>query len=166
MNNFLSKGLVMVAGLAGLPAIAVHANPTSAGESVSRNEDPRISSLRRFFLRNNSPAVEFADLFVREADHNGLDWRLLPGLAVVESGGGKRCTAHNLFGWMNGKAAFSSFAEAIQTVSWHLSNSRFYRHKSLDRMLLTYNNDPLYPTRVKQVMYMISPTVEVAMVRN
>ena len=119
-----------------------------------------------FFVRNNSPAVELSEIFVREADHNGLDWRLLPGLAVVESGGGKRCVSHNLFGWMNGKATFSSFSEAIRTVSWHLSNSRYYRHKSLDRMLMTYNNDPQYPTRVKQVMYLISPTVEVAMARN
>lgn len=157
----------MVAGLAGLPAIAVHADPTPAENAQIRdNTDPRILSLRRFFQRTNSPAEFFSELFVREADHHGLDWRLLPGLAVVESGGGKRCQKFNLFGWMNGKASFNSFAEAIRTVSWHLSNSRYYRNKSLDRMLATYNSDPRYGARVKSVMYLISPTVRIAMARN
>jgi hypothetical protein len=167
MKNLLSKGLVMFAGIAGVPAMAAQADPQPAEKAqVRSDEDPRILSLRRFFQRNNSPAESLSDVFVREADNNGLDWRLLPGLALIETGGGKHCKRHNLFGWRNGKASFESFTEAIRQVSWSLSNSRFYKDKPLDKMLLTYNKDPRYRVKVKSVMSLISPTeqpVELAM---
>ncbi len=126
---------------------------------IRSNEDPRILSLRRFFQRNNSPAQHLSDVFIREADTNGLDWRLLPGLALVESGGGKHCQKFNLFGWKNGKASFVSFTDGIRQVAWNLSNSHYYRNKSIDRMLLTYNKDPQYRVKVMSVMRRISPSV-------
>ena len=156
----------MFAGIAGLPAMTVAQAETQPAEKaqIRSNEDPRILSLRRFFQRNNSPAQHLSDVFIREADNNGLDWRLLPGLALIESGGGKHCQKFNLFGWMNGRASFESFTDGIRQVAWHLSNSRYYKNKSVDRMLLTYNKDPQYRVRVRSAMRMISPTVEIAMV--
>jgi hypothetical protein len=163
MKNLLSKGLVMFAGIAGIPAVAAQADPQPAEKAQIRfNEDPRILSLRSFFQKNNAPAELLSETFIREADHNGLDWRLLPGLALVESGGGKHCQKHNLFGWKNGKASFESFAEGIRQVAWYLSNSHLYRYKSIDGVLRTYNKDPMYRKKVKSVMALISPTVEVA----
>lgn len=167
MKNLLPKGLVMVAGITGLPGMLVKADPNTTGKAQIRSsEDPRISSVRRFFQRYNSPVQELSAVFVREADQNGLDWRLLPGLALIESGGGKHCQKFNLFGWKNGKASFESFADGIRQVAWQLSNSRFYRHKSVDRVLLTYNKDPMYRQRVWSAMRGISPTVEIAMLGN
>jgi hypothetical protein len=164
MKNLLSKGLVVAAGIAGISGIVVNATPSQTAEKaqIRSNEDPRILSLRRFFKRHQSPAQHLSEVFVKEADHNNLDWRLLPGLALVESGGGKRCQRHNLFGWENGKASFSSFAEGIRKVAWHLSNSHLYRNKSLDRVLLTYNKNPEYRKKVLMVMNMISPSADVA----
>lgn len=154
----------MIAGFTGLPGMLVKADPNPAAKAQIRsNEDPRILSLRRFFQRHNSPAQSLSDVFVREADQNGLDWRLLPGLAMIESGGGKHCMRFNLFGWKNGMASFESFADGIRQVAWQLSNSRFYRYKSIDRVLLTYNKDPLYRKRVMSTMRGISPTVEIAL---
>ena len=154
----------MFAGITGLPAMAAQTDTQPAEKAqVRSNEDPRILSLRRFFQRNNSPAQHLSDVFIREADVNGLDWRLLPGLALVETGGGKHCQKFNLFGWMNGKASFESFTDGIRQVAWHLSNSKYYRHKSVDRLLLTYNKDPMYRVRVRSVMQLISPSVEIAM---
>jgi hypothetical protein len=161
MRNLLSKGLVVFAGIAGIPAVAAQADPQPPEKAQIRlDQDPRIQSLRQFFQRNNSPAEALSDVFIREADSNGLDWRLLPGLALIETGGGKNCKRHNLFGWRNGKASFESFTEAIREVSWYLSNSRFYKDKSLDKKLLTYNKDPRYRAKVKSVMSLISPTLE------
>jgi hypothetical protein len=165
MKNLLSKGLVVFAGIAGISGIAARTEASQPAEKaqIRPNEDPRILSLRRFFQRHKSPAQHLSEVFVREADHNNLDWRLMPGLALIETGGGKHCrTRYNLFGWKNGKASFDSFAEGIRQVAWHLSNSHFYRNKSVDRMLLTYNKNPDYRKKVKSVMAMISPTVEVA----
>jgi hypothetical protein len=165
MRNLLSKGLVMFAGVTGIPALAVAQIVTQPAEKaqIRSNEDPRILSLRRFFQRNNSPAQHLSDVFIREADNNGLDWRLLPGLALIESGGGKHCQKFNLFGWMNGRASFESFSDGIRQVAWHLSNSRYYKNKSVSRMLLTYNKDPMYRVRVMSAMRLISPSVEIAM---
>ena len=161
MKNLLSKGLVMFAGIAGITGIAAQTEPQPAEKAQIRsNEDPRILSLRRFFQRHKAPAEHFSEVFVKEADAYNLDWRLLPGLALVESGGGKHCRRHNLFGWKNGEASFASFAAAIREVAWFLSNSDLYKNKSIDRMLLTYNRNPLYRKKVKQVMRMISPSVE------
>jgi len=163
MKNLLSKGLVVFAGIAGVSGIAMQAEPKPVGEAqIRQNEDPRIQSLRRFFQRHNSPAQHLSEVFVREADYNNLDWRLLPGLALVESGGGKHCIRYNLFGWANGTASFRSFADGIRQVAWYLSNSRIYRNKSLDRLLLTYNKNPEYRIKVKSVMRMISSNVELA----
>lgn len=158
----------MFAGVAGVPAFAVaqtNIQPTEKAQ-IRADEDPRVLSLRSFFKRNNSPAQHLSDVFIREADNNGLDWRLLPGLALIESGGGKHCQRFNLFGWMNGKASFDSFTDGIRQVAWHLSNSRFYKNKSLDGMLLTYNKDPMYRVRVRSAMRLISPSVQLAMIHN
>lgn len=155
----------MFAGVAGLPALGAQIdNQPPEKAQVRSDEDPRILSLRRFFQRNNSPAQHLSDVFIREADLNGLDWRLLPGLALVESGGGKHCQKFNLFGWRNGKASFDSFTDGIRQVAWYLSNSKFYRNKSVDRLLLTYNKDPMYRVKVRSAMRLISPTVEIAMI--
>ena len=67
---------------------------------------------------------------------------------------------------MNGKASFESFSDGIRQVAWHLSNSRYYRHKSLDNVLLTYNKDPQYRIKVKSAMRLISPTLNMAMVSD
>jgi hypothetical protein len=168
MRNLLSKGLVMFAGVAGVPAMMLAQTNTQPAEKaqIRTDEDPRILSLRKFFQKNNSPAQHLSEVFIREADNNGLDWRLLPGLALVESGGGKHCQRFNLFGWMNGKASFESFTDGIRQVAWHLSNSRYYRNKSVSRILLTYNKDPMYRTRVMYVMRLISPSIEMAMVNE
>ncbi len=158
----------MFAGVTGVSALAVAQMNMQPAEKaqIRADEDPRVLSLRRFFQRNNSPAQHLSDVFIREADNNGLDWRLMPGLALVESGGGKHCQRFNLFGWMNGKASFESFTDGIRQVAWHLSNSRFYRNKSVDNMLLTYNKDPMYRVRVRSAMRLISPSVQLAMVHN
>ncbi len=152
----------MVAGLAGIPAMVAQSDPQPPEKAqVRSNEDPRILSLRRFFQRHNSPVQHLSEVFIKEADNNNLDWRLLPGLALVESGGGQHCQKFNLFGWMNGKAAFTSFTDGIRQVAWFLSNSHYYRNKSVDRVLLTYNPDPTYRAKVLSVMAMISPTQQI-----
>jgi len=164
MISFLSQGLVLVAGIAGVnaPPVQTEAMPAEKAQ-IRSDEDPRVVSVRNFFRKFQSPAEVVSDVFVREADSNGLDWRLLPGLAMVESGGGKRCIRHNLFGWANGKVGFSSFADAIRQVSWHLSNSRFYKDKTLDNLLSTYNRNPNYRLQVKKAMRLVSPSIELAM---
>jgi len=154
----------MAAGLAGIPALVAQADPQPAEKAQIRSqEDPRIQSLRRFFQKHQSPAGTLSDVFVQEADNNNLDWRLMPGLALIETGGGKHCRHHNLFGWSNGHASFGSFSESIRQVAYQLSNSHYYRNKNLEVVLRLYNRNPGYTRLVKAVMRGISPTVEIAL---
>ena len=65
--------------------------------------------------RNNAPLADYADKFVEVANKYGLDYRLLPAISVIESGGGKSLfRAYNAWGY--GKYSFNSFEEGIEIV--------------------------------------------------
>jgi hypothetical protein len=117
--------------------------------------DSRLQQLKAFFRELNSPAEHLAPDFLKASDRYRHDWRLLPSIAVVETGGGKVAPNNNLMGWSSGTVRFRTPAEGIHTVAERLANSGYYRYKSLDEMLETYNPVGGYPQRVREVMQMI-----------
>jgi hypothetical protein len=135
-------------------------NPTDAMKCIK--SDPRLNVLQRFFRKSDCPAERLSDVFLFEADEHKLDWRLLPSLAMVESGGGKAYRRNNVFGWANGDVFFSTISEGIHQVADRLTNSRFYRNKTLLAKLQTYNPNAGYAEKVQAVMSRISPTVVVS----
>lgn len=158
MKRFLPSGLIF-AGVLGIATAGTQAN-----QDVTKNRkkfDLREAILRRFLRDKNCPDQEYAGLFITEADTHGLDWRLLPSLALVESGGGKTAKGYNLFGWGNGKFSFESISEAIHTVAVALGHGKAYRGKDLDGKLATYNHGADYGAMVRQIMNQISPRVQV-----
>lgn len=119
--------------------------------------DRRLVILQRFFQERDCPINKFARDFLEAADQNGLDWRLLPSISLLESGGGKDYEKNNIFGWDNCKQNFPSIRDGIHAVAERLANSRLYHDKNLDDLLRTYNPArPDYPRRVKSVMSQIS----------
>jgi hypothetical protein len=121
-------------------------------------QDPRHSRLEEFF--EGRPAEKFAGRFLEESDSHGLDWRLLPALAFVETGGGKRVKReNNWFGWNSGRARFATVEDAIHTIAEKLTESVLYRGKSLNAKMRTFNRHPSYPARVRRVMGNIGPLV-------
>ena len=155
MKKILSSGLVF-AGMLSSP-IAVTNAETPDPVSVYGN-DPRLESLNRFFQKGDCPAQDFSAEFLLVADQNNLDWRLLPSISIVESGGGREARNNNLFGWDGGKAIFASVRAGIHDVARRLGNSKIYRDKSVDEILRIYNPDASYPGIVKSVMRRISPS--------
>lgn len=139
------KEFVVMAGLLTVPAIGFTKGPKEA-------QDPRQTRLERFFVDHASPLVKHAADFIAAADKNGLDWRLLPSISIVESGGAKDYKDNNIFGWDCGRSKFSSIRAAIHTIAEKLSTSRLYRHKNVDQILKTYNSRPEYSLRVKSLM--------------
>ena len=156
MMRWFSNGLVVFAGMVSLP-MAVSPRLAHNLAPDYRN-DPRLSSLRRFFDRLECPAWKYSVVFLEAADHYGLDWRLLPSLSVVESTGGKAARNNNLLGWNSGRAHFANPSEGIHAVGYYLSHSDRYRDKDLDEVLATYNPNEEYAARVKSVMQRISPS--------
>jgi len=114
--------------------------------------DSRVIQLRRFLQARDCPISRFAPDFIAAADRFALDWRLLPSISYVESGGGKEYRGNNIFGWGNGVQAFPSIRAGIRVVASRLAKSSLYRDKSLDDVLRTYNPDLAYGARVKAVM--------------
>ena len=120
-----------------------------------RQDDPRLTSLARFFHTMNSPLEKLASVFINEADAHHLDWRLLPSLSFVESTGGRVAHGNNVFGWNNGKMSFRSVSECIHVVATSLANSPMYKDKGLIQKLRTYNRDPKYVSSVQTAMRQI-----------
>ena len=90
----------------------------SAEELNKLDEDKlKAQKIELFFRvnRGSAPLAEYAQKFVEVANKYGLDYRLLPAIATVESGGGKsNFRSYNAWGW--GNKGFTSFEEGIEVV--------------------------------------------------
>ena len=92
-------------------------------------------------------------MFVRAADDNGLDWRLLPAISIVETTGGKHGTPSNIFGWDSGRARFKSVEAGILYVAERFARSPIYAGRTALGILHKYNPArKLYPPKVTTVM--------------
>lgn len=154
MRKLVSKGVLVVAGVLFSTGAVGH-----AVAQTDLSDDPRLVRLQDFFRTMRCPVQDFAAEFLIAADRHSLDWRLLPSIAVVETGGGKTAENNNIFGWKSGKANFPSVQAAIYLVASQLANSRLYKDKDLNGVLATYNRRPAYPPLVKSVMGRIGPRV-------
>lgn len=124
--------------------------------------DPRTARLRRFFTNLHCPVLGMAEDFVHAADDNHLDWRLLPSISVIESGGGKAYRNNNIFGWNNGLQPFPSIRAGLNLVAFKLGQSPLYRNQNLFGKLRLYNPDASYTSKVIEVMNRISPVADVS----
>lgn len=126
------------------------------GQQPEAKFDPRLPILQNFFAARHCPIRDLASEFLKAADNNGLDWRLLPSISFVESGGGKVQRNNNIFGWNSGRHRFASIREAIYATAAKLAHSKLYVNKDTDHILWTYNPIPRYGERVKNVMRSIA----------
>ena len=144
---------VVAAGLLAAPLSFGLLGQTPA--SPAATNDSRLHVLENFFAARHCPIRQFAADFLIAADQNGLDWRLLPSISLVESGGGKNQRNNNIFGWNSGKHRFSSVQASIYATAGKLAHSKLYRNKDLAGILRTYNTRPQWGERVKAVMQSI-----------
>ena len=141
---------VLACGLWATCAMGADSNKPEA-----KPEDDRITKLRNFFLAQRSPLAQHAEAFLGASDKHGLDWRLMPSLAMVETGGITR--NNNVFGWGNGRIRFSSISESIHVIAERLTNALPYRNKTLEGKLRAYNPvNKSYATHVQEIMSSIS----------
>ena len=173
-----SKQLMILVGLIALPITMRLERIASAGTIPARpapepspnlnsplNPDPepsvkpdiRTLRLRSFLGRLRCPVAYLAQDFIEAADDNQLDWRLLPSISVVESGGGKAARNNNIFGWNNGNQLFPTLRAGINQVAFKLGKSALYRDKDSEAKLRIYNPDETYAHTVIDVMNRISP---------
>jgi hypothetical protein len=132
--------------------------PIAAKQLEPVSPDPRTIRLKKFFNKLHCPVFDLADEFIHAADDNRLDWRLLPSISVIESGGGKAYRNNNIFGWNQGLQEFPTIRAGIHHVAFKLAKSPLYRNRDLLGKLRLYNPNEAYPGSVLTVMNRISPT--------
>jgi len=167
--RFFSKQLMVAVGLLALPITlrlekVADAAPQPTKQPVRpvqpESVDARTLRLKKFLGRLHCPVAPLADDFVNAADDNHLDWRLLPSISVIESGGGKAYRNNNIFGWNNGAQPFTTIRSSIHEIAYKLGRSSLYRNRDVVGKLRLYNPDLSYADRVLDVMRRISPVVE------
>ncbi|MDP2637611.1 MAG: hypothetical protein Q8P26_00945 [Candidatus Levybacteria bacterium] len=103
-----------------------------SAENVFGNDiifkDARIEIVKQFFQRYKSPLEPFAKDIVKAADTYGLDYRLLPAIAMQESNVCHKIIANSYNCWgfgIYGKKVtrFENYPQAIETVSRTLAKN-------------------------------------------
>jgi hypothetical protein len=145
----------------------------------NKEEDPAIKlkqdaltvqaeAIDAYFAKYEMPLVGTGMKMAVEGDKNGLDWRLLPAIAVRESTGGKfacKKVTNSFFGWGSCKIGFKSAEEAIETVAHNLGGNnpntdQHYAGKTTKEILQKYNPPSVvkhYAAQVMKIMEAIGP---------
>ena len=155
------------ASLSTLPSLAVN-TPTISSESsvITTQEDEsrkkKAEAIDSYFEEHDAPLAGYGMKFVMEAEKNGIDWRLLPAIAMRETTGGKfACKSakapNNNFGWASCKRGFESIDQSIELISKTLggNNDNVKHYKSemtSEQILKKYNPDSIVPGYSKQVI--------------
>lgn len=113
-----------------------------------------------YFEAHNMPLRGTGAKMAEEADKNGLDWRLIPAIAVRESTGGKHAcqnVANSFLGWGGCKISFKSKDEAIEVVARNLGGNNpntehHYSGKTTKAILEKYNPPEVVAKYADQVM--------------
>ena len=129
----------------------------------------KAAKIDKYFSDRSMPLSGYGEVFVTEAEKNGLDWALVAAISVRESTGGKNAckkVTNSFLGWGSCKINFSSPEEAISVVSRNLGGNNpntasHYKNKDTISILESYNPRTIvahYPEEVVAIMKDIEET--------
>lgn len=95
---------------------SVENNIISSAVIATEIKDMRPILIEKFL--KNTPLAQYSTNIVQVSDKYGVDWRLIPAIAMKESGGGSAIPdgSFNAWGFENGKTHFTSWESAIDRV--------------------------------------------------
>ncbi len=121
-----SSMFLLLANSARINRVISEAGSLIAQESKANSLDGQvlgiqISDMRPFQVANilkNTILEPYAPYMVEVADKYGIDYKLIPAIAIKESGGGNKApkNTYNAWGFENGKTQFQSWEQAIDIV--------------------------------------------------
>ena len=140
-------------------------------EQKAKDLKSKADAIDAFYKEHNMPLEGTGMKMVQEAEKNGIDWRLLPAISVIESTGGIHAckkVSHSFFGWGSCKINFESDEKAIEVVAMNLGGNNpntdhHYAGKTTKEILQKYNPPsivPKYADKVIKVMDEIGTNVE------
>lgn len=117
--------------------------------------DQRVENLNQFFKSYKCPQPYRSEQYILIADKYELPYTLLPTLSIKESTCGKRVFRKNNY-WGYGNVEFISVEQGMDHIANRLSNGQYYRGKSLDQKLRTYNSvNKNYSPEARSIMKQI-----------
>lgn len=126
----------------------------------------RAFAIDAYFKKYDMPLFGTGMKMVQEAEKNNLDWRLLPGIATIESTGGKfacKKVPNNPFGWGSCKPGFGfeSMDESIENIALHLggnkeSTAKYYKGKNTREILQKYNPPTVVHNYADKVIHVMN----------
>ncbi len=145
-------------------------------EEIARKE--KADKIDAYFRERGLPLAGHGMGMVLAAEKYGLDWKIIPAIAMKETTGGKfACPAtykrtrdigytYNVFGWGSCTIKFKSYEDAFDTVAKNLTGNNpatasYYTGKNTIGILESYNPRwvvPDYPERVVAIMKSIDNT--------
>lgn len=158
-----------------MPSVQFHMGTPEVASNPSESVEYRAALIDSFFAGRHLPLAGFGKDMVIAADKYDLDWRLLPAIAMRESTGGlaacggKLSAENNPWGWNSCKGTgFKTMSESIDTLASHLGGTnvrtaRYYKDKTTEQILKTYNPDSIvmgYSKQVMKIMEMIAEDQE------
>ena len=85
--------------------------------------DGRLAAVEA--LLAGAPLAPFAGAMLAAADAEGIDWRLLPVIAVLESSGGRHACGGNAWGYASCAREFGTFDDGISVVTATLARAPY-----------------------------------------
>jgi len=126
-----------LAALGKNPRVAFAALPMASGtlKVTIISQDARLAAVKSFFKRYNSDLLPYAKDVIASADKYNLDFRLVPAIAMQESGGCKHAPtdSHNCWGfgiYAKKVTKFDNYTQAIDTVTKTLAEQ--YKQNGLE----------------------------------
>ncbi len=125
--------------------IAYAALPTNLTmEADVQSSDARLGKVLAFLEENNSPLTPYASTIIADADKYGIDYRLLPAIAMQETtlckteiAGTNNCWGYGIY---NHKiTSFLSYEDAIDTISRYFAKKKANGIDTLDAIGNIYN---------------------------
>lgn len=117
--------------------------------ALSQERKIKAAKIDAYFGQWDLPASGYGMAMVLAAEKYGLDWRLLPALAKLETTGGKHVCKNpsgknNWFGWNSCKTKFDTVEESFDVIAMNLSGNnpgtaRYYAGKTIEQILNVYN---------------------------
>ena len=165
MKRFTSKKVLVALTAAAVLIVAgivtdhdwIVKKETSERNLTEAAQQVKGALIDAYFEAHHMPLKGYGLKMVQEGEENGLDWRLLPAIAIRESSGGIHSCGANVFGWASCKRTFKTTEEAIETVALHLggnatSTRAYYGSKTTEEKLRAYNPPSIVPTYVDEVL--------------
>ena len=119
-------------------------NLNVVSDSITQ-QDARVGKVATLLQDYNSPLAQYSSLIVNLADKYGIDYRLVPAIALQESTGCKRmvkgvtynCWGFGIYG--KKKTSFDSYEEAIDRVTRYFADKKENGVDSLEELGSIYN---------------------------